>query len=549
MTKPDLPAIRISPAPRATAVPIPLSFLSSHKWSMGERTQLRWRVTALPWPLFAVLAVQAALAVRLIWSNTAYIDEATYLYGGSQELNHWLHGAPVTDYQLYFSGSPAVYPPIGAAANAIGGLAGARILGLLFVMGSTCLLYATALHLFDRRAAALGTALFATLGITQFLSAFATYDPMALFLLTLSAYLTIGYKRQETMTSAVLVNVAAPVALALADAAKYATVLWNPVVIGLTVCGPVLAGSTWKHGLGRAARFIAALAGLIGFGLAIGKGKYITGIEYTTLSRSQELSGMDQPASLVFHDTWFWISVVLVLAAAGLIIASATARPGRRIAVLTVAGLLLIATVVAPGEQARIGTTVSLHKHLVFGAWFGCILAGYALRQTLRWRFPAVIACAALLTAGAWYYAGQASQLYHGWKPVNMAFIDDLRPMLHPGRQRYLMEQNVDMISYYAADGISSLQWKNSAQYSYVDPQTGRNYLNGPAFADAIRRRVFTLIALDFSGTFGRNLANDADVVADIKRYGGYRVIGHLPSSIVGTHSTYTVWRVTGASS
>ena len=78
-----------------TAVLTPVSFLSSHKWSMGERTHLRWPAAALPWPLFAVLTVQAALALRLVWSNTAYIDEALYLYAGGQELNHWLHGTPV----------------------------------------------------------------------------------------------------------------------------------------------------------------------------------------------------------------------------------------------------------------------------------------------------------------------------------------------------------------------------------------------------------------------------------------------------------------------
>ena len=116
-----------------TAVLTPVSFLSSHKWSMGERTHLRWRVTALPWPLFAVLAVQAALAMRLVWSNTAYIDEALVpLCRAARNsitgcTGHWLR-----TIRLFFSGSPAVYPPLGAIANAIGGLAAARTLGLVF---------------------------------------------------------------------------------------------------------------------------------------------------------------------------------------------------------------------------------------------------------------------------------------------------------------------------------------------------------------------------------------------------------------------------------
>ena len=243
------------------------------------------------------------------------------------------------------------------------------------MLGTTCLLYGTTSRLFGRPAAALGTALFATLGVTQFLSAFATYDPMALFLLTLSAYLVIGHQRDDTLMSATLVTAVAPVVLGLADATKYATVLWNPVIIGLAACGPVLAGRTWRYGLRRAASFTAVLLALLGAGLMVGKAKYITGIKYTTLNRSQQLPGMGQPASLVFHDTWLWISVVLVLAAIGLFIASVGAPQRRRGATIAVGSLLLIGTFAAPVEQARLGTTVALQKHLVFGAWFGCILA------------------------------------------------------------------------------------------------------------------------------------------------------------------------------
>ena len=504
---------------------------------------LSWS-TRVRWPLMAILAVQVVLALRLIWSNTAFLDEALYLYTGSQELGHWLHGSTIQDFQTFLSGSPALYPPIAAIANALGGLAAARILSLLFILGTTSLLYGTTDRLFGRPAAALGTALFATLGVTQFLSAFATYDPMALFLLTLSAYLVIGYRRDDTLMSAMLVIVAAPVALALADATKYATVLWNPVIIGLAACGPVLAGRTWKYGFRCAASFTAILLAFLGAGLMVGKAKYIRGIEYTTLSRSQQLPGMGQPAFLVFDETWLWISIVLVLAAIGLFIASVGTPQRRPRATIAVGILLLIATVAAPVEQAHLGTTVALQKHLVFGAWFGCMLAGYALRSVLRWRALVAIACTFALTAGAWYYAGQASQLYHGWHPINMAFIRELRSIVHPGQQRYLLDENVYLISYYTADGISSVQWKNSAQYSYTDPETGITLLNGPAFADAIRRRALTLIILNFAGTNGDNRTNDLEVVRDIALYGGYHIVGYLPPSLIGSSSDYTVWRV-----
>ena len=230
-----------------TAVLTPVSFISSHRWSMADRAQSRAILKTLPWPLFAVLVVQVALALRLIWSNTAFIDEATYLYAGSQELNHWLHGAPVANYQTFLSGAPVTYPPIGAIVSSIGGLTAARLLALAFMLGSTALLYATARELFGAYAGILGAAIFAVIGVTEFLSAFATYDPMALFLLALSTYLAVRKdRRRDSLTSAANKVVIAAAALALANATKYASGLWDPIVLRIRrCCSPVLTGRSW----------------------------------------------------------------------------------------------------------------------------------------------------------------------------------------------------------------------------------------------------------------------------------------------------------------
>ena len=141
-----------------------------------------------PWPLLAILAIQAALSLRLIWSNTAFLDEATYLYAGHQEIHYlFMHGTLTVPgqngyYQTYFSGAPVLYPILGAIADSIGGLAAARLLSLAFMLGATTLLYWTTARIYDRRAAAAAASLFAVLAPTQFLGAFATYDAMALFL-------------------------------------------------------------------------------------------------------------------------------------------------------------------------------------------------------------------------------------------------------------------------------------------------------------------------------------------------------------------------------
>src|SRR5260370_22877526 len=76
----------------------------------------------LPWPLLAVLAAQAVLSARLVWSNTAFQGEALYLWAGRLEISHVLHGTPVPPFATYFSGAPVIYPVVGALADGIGGL-------------------------------------------------------------------------------------------------------------------------------------------------------------------------------------------------------------------------------------------------------------------------------------------------------------------------------------------------------------------------------------------------------------------------------------------
>ena len=72
------------------------------------------------------------------------------------------------------SGSPVIYPPLGALADSIGGLAGARILSLVFMLGATVLLYLTVSRLFGRTAAVVAAALWA-LSEPAIRLAFATY--------------------------------------------------------------------------------------------------------------------------------------------------------------------------------------------------------------------------------------------------------------------------------------------------------------------------------------------------------------------------------------
>ncbi len=78
--------------------------------------------------------------MRLLGADTAYADEATYLWAGHLEWAHWLHGTAIPPFPAYFSGAPVLYPPLGALADSVGGLAGARVLSLVFMLGATALL-------------------------------------------------------------------------------------------------------------------------------------------------------------------------------------------------------------------------------------------------------------------------------------------------------------------------------------------------------------------------------------------------------------------------
>ena len=163
-----------------------------HARHHGEKRRFsRPRLATGPWPLVGILVIQAGLSLRLVWSNTAYQDEALYLWAGHLEWAHWLHGVAVPDFASYFSGAPVIYPPLGAAADSIGGLATARILSLACMLAATTLLYAVTRHRFGRGAAIAGSVAFAAIGPTQFLGALATFDALAVMLLALASWFAV----------------------------------------------------------------------------------------------------------------------------------------------------------------------------------------------------------------------------------------------------------------------------------------------------------------------------------------------------------------------
>jgi hypothetical protein len=496
------------------------------------------------WPLVAVLAVQTVLSLRLVRADTAFQDEALYLWAGHLEWAHVLHGTSVPPFPAYFSGAPVIYPPAAALADSLGGLSAARGLSLAFMLGATIALWATADRLFGRRAAFFAAALFAVLGPTLHLGSFATYDAMSVFLVALAAWLVVRAGDRQDATGWML---AAGVALALANATAYSTALFDPVVIllALIVAFPRPGG---KMAAARALTLLAALAVLLTPAVLIGGSRYLHGIQVTTLLRAQ---GTDSPLT-VFAHFWSWTGVIVVAAFGGAVIGWITQPRRPQTWLLT---LLAVAGLLVPAEQASLYTTASLNKHGAAGAWFAAIAAGFAI-DWLIGTSPAgtmrSVTCGACVVALAFPVvlgAGQSRMFATEW-PNASDFIAIFRPLADHGSGRMLVE-DPSIAEYYLPAGSQWQRW--SSTRNIVLPSgaptggpSGKAGVVGPGnagtFGMYIQEGYFSLIALNFADT----TALDHAIAADIRKNHHYRPIQVVPYG-VGAHGPtmgeYVIWQ------
>jgi hypothetical protein len=480
--------------------------------------------------LIAVLTVQAVLSLRLVWSNTASLNEAIYLFGGHVELAHWLHGTPLPPLATYLPGAPVIYPPLAALAASAGGLAGARLLSLAFVLGATGLLWSTTSKLFGRPAAFFAAALFAVAGPTQALGALATYDAMALCLLAASTWCVVSAQDRDNST---WLLVAGTSLLALANAAEYATVVLDPAVIALAAITAATRRGL-KPGFVRSGHLAASTLGLVGALLALGGPWYLSGVLATTFSGAG-----GKPASLVLADASKWCGLVCALAVLGVI--CALRRADRRHLVTVI--VLAVSGTLVPLDQALLHNTASLFKEADLGAWFAAAAAGFAIarmfgagrRMWLRAGAASLAGLLAVAVAGTTGRA-QASRYFQGW-PNSAATIAALRPLTraHPGN--YLAE-DYDVPAYYLEGTIAWPRWSQTWYFAYQSPRT-RPLLSGDAaYQAAIDDGYFALIVLSFTDTPG----TDAQIVADMSQAGTYQLVRAIPVQDDSGSGQVMVW-------
>jgi hypothetical protein len=492
----------------------------------------RRRTTAL---LCGVLAVQAALSLLLVWSNTASQDEATSLWAGHLMWSNWLHGVTVPPFQAYLPGAPVIYPPIGALADHFAGLAGARLLSLALMLGVTALLWSTAARLFGRPAAFFGAALFAVLGPVLEVGALAAGDALSLLLLAVSAWCVVRAGSREDATGWMI---ASGVTLVLANAAAYSSVLFDPVVIALAllVAYPKPGG---KPALARGATILTIVATLLMVGTLIGGDYYVSGIDQT-LALGVNMPGLRLPV-LEHAAAWTGIVAVAALCAVAAALAARDGRRARLAAPLAVAGLIV------PAEQILQGAVLSLDIHVVAGAWFAAIAAGYLVHRliasgaTPQARTVICGACAAALVFPLTLGASQSRELFTAW-PNASSLTAIMRP-LTAGGSKHMLVEDPNVAEFYLPAGRHWARW--SSTRNIVLP-SGKSILiqvspagvvgaGAPdAFAKYIASGYFSLIALNFADT----TALDHRIAADIRLNHHYKIVQVIPYG----PGPYVVW-------
>ena len=503
-------------------------------------------LTALP--LVLILAVQAALTIRLMpYVGSDHGDEAIYIFGGHQLIYELLHGGGSPYYETWYSGAPVVYPVIAAIADSIGGLIAARALSVVFMLGATALLFLTGRRLFGYWVGVTAAALFAGLGVTQNLGALATFDGMSLALMACAAYAAV---RGVSSTRWLLM---VPVFLLAANAAKYMSVIFDPVVIGLAAFQLIPDG--WSR-VGRRVLSLSSVTILLtGLAVFLAGAAYYQGIMFTTLARKgghQSVFGAQLTSvSTIGSLSWEWIGAVFALGVLGLLVLLARRSELRTNGPVLI--LLIVAGLLVTLGNIHLRTDQSMFKHDDFGAWFGCIAAAYGLASiadaTRNWQVKApVLAIAAVATGLSGYHYSQLSNMhvYFGRETLTeyQTTWTFLAPYLKPGDAEYLLASKDETTMVYG-DHVP-LHWWQLTEDTYIKyPIPGRGgdvyghatglvcgdaplpspanphcmYLEGlSAYSTAIHAHWFALVTM----VHDHGLGSDAVILAAVKSTPGY---------------------------
>jgi putative flippase GtrA len=408
------------------------------------------------WPLAVILLAQAALSLPLAWTNTAFGDEGDYLWGGHMVIAHWLHGTPIPSFiTSSYSGSWLIYPPLGAAVSSMFGLAGARVLSLIFMLGATAFLYATAKRLTGQWPAIVAAALWA-LSQPVLQLTFATYDALSVLFMAAASWLAVesAFRRREGELIAV-----SAIVLALSNVTAFSSIAIDPVVIAFFCCASAERRG-FVRGLQRAAWLAACSAAA--YALLMTATHSWAAAVYTVFARQSGYQVHSAVGGQSYSEIakWAWgaTGIIVTLALVGLVCAISQKTRRLLLSVTFCAGLLI------PLAQLYEHTGVSMVKHLTLGTWFAAIGAGYCVvfvkRSGIR-KIPAITAllCLSIYPAVTAFQAAFAD--FRSW-PNAEALVAALRPLAAKTTGVIFVNGGdgaADIAKSYLPEGSASGRW------------------------------------------------------------------------------------------
>ncbi|MFI6148607.1 ArnT family glycosyltransferase [Streptomyces sp. NPDC051109] len=473
--------------------------------------------------LLTILAFQAMLSLRL--SNTAFEEEALSLTAGHAEVSRLLHGTPVQiDHAAYFSGSPRLYPVLAAVVDSQFGLSGVRLLSLLFMLGTTALLYSFTRRLFSERAGLAAAGLFSVVQSTIVMGHFATYDAPAVFLLAWATWIVV----RTAGMSAPSVLLAAPVAV-LAVGVTYAAGLYLPTIVALAL----LTALPHRRG---GALLRSSLLGL-GVSALLVLGVYGTdlsaGVRQAPTSREHGSDGV----VFLLEQSVAWGGPLFLAAVAGAISYARRHRlhesppapgaggpgPVQR----SLLGALLCATaLLAPAYQMHSGTVVALFEHVGFGLLFAAPMAGVGLTRLVGAHFRHTHLGIALWSAMLCIGMAQADWRLES-RPDSSTMIRTISS--HVDREGHYLSSTPEVPAYHLRDRTSHRQWQGVFGMQYTD-RRGARHTGADAYRQALRDGEFDLVVLD-----GVTNPRMNGVIADaLERNPHYRLLAALPFHSAG---------------
>ncbi len=484
----------------------------------GQRAPGQDRVAAstrvkTSWAILAILALQASLTLRL--HNTAFRDEALYIYTGHRVIAHWLHGAILYDHpSSYFSGAPAIYPVFAALLDRLGGLTLVRLFSLGCMLGATLAIASVSRRWFGLRAGIFAAGAFAVAAPTLLLSSFATFDAPALGGLAWATAWLAKSVDADGWQRAVGGSVASGLILGACVMIKYACLLFVPFSLLAVAIG---AGRRGAHASVRLVplALLAAVVLVVPLAFTVGHSA-LHGFAVTTIDR-QVLNG--ESATELVEWVAKFVGPWLVLAAAALF-----CGPRRQLLLKVV---LLMAALAPALHQIEIHEFTSLQKHVDFGLIYGAPLCGLVLARLCVGKLR--IAAAAIAATLAVYGVSESGWLFHSWNNTS-GLISTMGYALQIEPQAHTLGDVDEPIRYAFENSTQYWQW-DSTEYLYYHGLTGL-----PAYQAGLRDHYWQYVYFDGETDIS------ATLMPQMKAY-GYSLMREIPMSSSYGPATYYVWQ------